>query len=88
MDAAILHNGATGTVINVIEVRSLYDWPGAVDLPAGMGIGWIFDGTDWSPPVEATPHVPVQPTIGELLQRVEELQSALKALLETQSENP
>jgi len=47
MQAAIVENGI---VTNVLEVVQLSDWPGAIALPAGAGIGWLYSGGVFLPP--------------------------------------
>lgn len=45
MRAAIIENGVC---TNTIVVTALEDVPGCVALPAGFGIGDLFDGQVWS----------------------------------------
>lgn len=78
MKAHVIENGL---VVNTIKVESLDFMPNLVAVPEGTGIGWLYDGqnfTDPTPPVviEATP----APTKEELLAQLNSLSAQIQAL--------
>jgi hypothetical protein len=54
---------------------------GWVALPEGAGIGWSFDGTNWTaPPPSPSAPEPSSPTKEELLAQIQALQAQINAL--------
>jgi hypothetical protein len=76
MNAHIIENGV---VVNTIVVDSLDFMPGLVEATAG-GIGWTFDGTNFTPPPVPEIIVLPAPTKEELLLQLNLLSAQIQAL--------
>ena len=79
MRAHIIENGV---VLNTIEVDSLDFMPGLVAAPEGTGIGWSYDGTNFTdnrPKPEPEPAI-TTPTKEQLLAQLQALQAQIQAL--------
>jgi len=76
MNAHIIENGV---VVNTIVVDSLDFMPGLVAATAG-GIGWTFDGTNFTPPPAPEVTVLPSPTKEELMAELAALTAKINAL--------
>lgn len=74
------HQIKNGVVVNTIEVETLDVLPNLIEATEG-GIGWSFDGTNWTapPPPPSVPE-PSSPTKEELLAQLQALQAQINAL--------
>ena len=75
MNAHVIKNGV---VVNTIVVDSLDFMPGLVEATAG-GIGWTFDGTNFTPPPEPIV-VSTEPTKEQLMAELAALTAKINAL--------
>ena len=78
MKAHVIENGV---VVNTIEVQSLDFMPNLIEAPEGTGIGWLYNGqnfTDPTPPVVIAP-TPA-PTKEQLLAELQALTAKINAL--------
>lgn len=60
MRAHVIENGV---VVNTVEVESLGVLPGLVAAQANEGIGWLYDGSNFTSPPSPTPSVPTEVTM-------------------------
>ena len=79
MTYAIIESGIVkNAVLASPEYAAEQGW---VELPEGAGIGWAFDGTNWTapPPPPPAPEPP-KPTKEQLLAQLQALQAQIMAL--------
>ena len=60
MRAHVIENGV---VVNTVEVESLGVLPGLVAAQGNEGIGWLYDGINFTSPPPPTPSVPTEVTM-------------------------
>jgi len=60
MRAHVIENGV---VVNTVEVESLGVLPGLVAAQSNEGIGWLYDGINFTSPPPPTPSVPTEVTM-------------------------
>ena len=60
MRAHVIENGV---VVNTVEVETLDALPGLVAAQANEGIGWLYDGINFTSPPQPTPSVPQEVTM-------------------------
>ena len=60
MRAHVIENGV---VVNTVEVETLDALPGLVATQDNEGIGWLYDGINFTSPPPPTPSVPTEVTM-------------------------
>jgi len=76
MRAHIIENGV---VVNTIEVESLDFMPRLVEATVG-GPGWLYDGKNFSAPLEMEIITPLTPTKEQLMAQLAALSAQIQAL--------